>query len=78
MTHTIEEFTERIRGVEETVQNLLQNEFDKLQKKSLKSTVASPNACSNIKPAVYDGMTSWQIKLMQTTGPRVTKPSPWC
>jgi len=47
--------------VEETVQKL-QEEVDKLQEKFLKPTlVASTNACSKIKPPVYDGKTSGLI-----------------
>jgi len=43
------------------VQNL-QKEVDKLQENSLKpALVTTTNACSNIKPPVYDGKTSWQI-----------------
>jgi len=55
VTHTIEEFTGRIGGVEETVQDL-RREVDKLQEKSLKPIlVASTNVFYKIKPPVYDG-----------------------
>jgi len=37
-------------------------EVDKLQEKSLKSTlVASTNACSNIKSPIFDCKTSWPV-----------------
>jgi len=52
VTNTIEEVTGRIGGVEK----------HKLQENTLKPTIlASSNTCSNIKPPVYDGKTSWQI-----------------